>query len=108
MKTNKILTYEKKISVLRKKIDAADKVLIKTLATRGHIVDQIGRLKKMSQTPIRQKSRWRQLMKSRLDLAKKLNVDKKLITHLFELIQRDSIRRQSSIKLKSQKKGNKK
>jgi len=94
-------SFEKRLQVLRRQIDLADARLLKALAKRAHIIEQIAVLKMQEQAPIRQKSRWEKLLQNRLGLAKKLKVDIQLVKDIFKIIQIESIERQAKVMKKN-------
>ncbi len=96
--------FQNKLESLRAKIDKADRAMIEALAHRTNIVEKIGRAKKKHGEPLRQKSRWNQLLRDRIRQATQLGVDRKLILAIFECIQKESIARQARAESKGRKK----
>ncbi|MFZ4714204.1 MAG: chorismate mutase [Bacteriovoracaceae bacterium] len=99
---NKIFT--KKLEKLRSKIDSADKKLLSTLAARFKVVTKIAALKKKQKVEARQNSRWEKVLKDRVSKAKKLKLDQKFCTELFNLIHEESIKFQNSLNKKVKQK----
>lgn len=96
--------YSNRLKKLRKKIDLHDRDILRALAKRGQVVDEIGVLKLKALVTIRQKNRWKQLMAKRLKQAKKMNIDFDLVRKIFELIQQNSILRQKRVQSTVKKK----
>ncbi|KKT48035.1 MAG: Chorismate mutase [Candidatus Gottesmanbacteria bacterium GW2011_GWA2_44_17] len=57
---------------LRKQIDEIDKSIINLLAKRMETVKKIGQLKKKSNIPVLDKSRWKKVIKSKKGFVKKI------------------------------------
>jgi chorismate mutase len=83
--------YETRLKKLRQKIDKVDRTLLKTLARRFQIVERVGALKRKSGVTIRQRSRWSELMRERIRLAKRLGLRASLVRLIFESIQEEAI-----------------
>lgn len=83
-----------KLTRLRKKIDQADKELLKALSGRMKTVLEIANYKRQHELPIVQKGRWKQLMRDRKDLAERLNLHDQFTKDLFALIHREALRLQ--------------
>ncbi|HKI89421.1 MAG TPA: chorismate mutase [Draconibacterium sp.] len=89
--------FENQLDVLRNRIDALDSELLEILASRIEIVKQIGQYKKENNVTALQINRWTQLMESRVDLGKKLDINDTFVKILFQLIHEDSVRMQTEI-----------
>jgi chorismate mutase len=89
--------FESRLDVLRNRIDALDSELLEILASRVAIVKQIGKYKKDNNVTALQINRWTQLMESRADLGKKLDINDTFVKILFQLIHEDSVRMQTEI-----------
>lgn len=89
--------FENQLDVLRNRIDAIDAELLETLASRIAIAKEIGRYKKENNVTALQISRWTQLMDSRVNLGKKLDINETFVKILFQLIHEDSVRMQTEI-----------
>ena len=86
-----------KLDMLRSRIDAIDSELLETLSSRTEIVRQIGQYKKENNVTALQINRWSQLMKDRVSLGKKLNLDENFVKIFFQLIHEDSVKQQTEI-----------
>ena len=82
---------------LRKKIDNIDRELIEVFAARMSVVEKIGEYKKDNNVTILQVSRFDQIMKTRTEMAKKMNLNEDFITKMFQIVHEESTRRQEEI-----------
>ena len=82
---------------LRLQIDAADQAIIKALARRMELVEQIGHYKKQNNVQVLQISRWKEIFKTRADWARDLNLNPDFVAELYKLIHVESIRTQTQI-----------
>lgn len=89
--------FENHLDVLRNRIDSIDSELLETLASRIAITKEIGRYKKDNNVTALQINRWTQLMESRVNLGKKLDINETFVKILFQLIHEDSVRMQTEI-----------
>ncbi len=89
---------------MREQIDHLDYELFEVLSSRMKIVDQIGHFKKNNNVTIFQKNRWKEIMDTRSDWAKKLDLSPDFAEDLFKLIHENAIRRQDEIMNKDKKK----
>jgi chorismate mutase len=90
----KMADNHKKLTRLRKKIDQADRVLLKAMSGRMKTVLEIARYKKEKNLPLVQKGRWKELMRDRIELAKQLELNPRFTKDLFNLIHREALRLQ--------------
>jgi chorismate mutase len=86
------------LSIFRQSIDSIDFQLIELLAKRMEIVKQIGEYKILNNLSVFQVERWKNIVKSRLQLAKDLNLDASFIKNILQIIHNESIEIQSKIK----------
>jgi chorismate mutase len=89
--------FENKLDVLRSRIDSIDTELLEIMASRIDIVKQIGKYKSENNVTALQINRWSQLMDSRVNIGKKLNINETFVKILFQLIHEDSVRMQTEI-----------
>lgn len=82
---------------LRYQIDEADQTIIKALARRMELVEQIGHYKKQNNVRVLQISRWKEIFKSRADWAREAKLNPDFVAELYKLIHVESIRTQSQI-----------
>lgn len=79
------------IETARKKIDEIDTKLLKLLAERLEIVQEIGEYKKKNHLPIQNQERERKMIKDRIQKLKEFGFDdEELVQELFELIMKKS------------------
>ena len=57
---------------LRKQIDGIDESIVNLLAKRMKVVEKVGQLKKKSNIPVLDKSRWQKIIKSKKGFVKKI------------------------------------
>lgn len=89
--------FENQLDVLRNRIDAIDSELLETLSSRVAIVNQIGQYKRDNNVTALQINRWTELMESRVNLGKNLELNETFVKILFQLIHEDSVRMQTEI-----------
>lgn len=83
-----------KLRLLRQKIDRVDLELLENLHLRLKIVQEIGALKREHHLSVLQTDRWKELLKHRLEVAQKLDLDASFIEDLFHLIHNYSAEKQ--------------
>jgi chorismate mutase len=71
---------------LRKEIDKIDRALLKILAKRFKITRKIGFYKKANKLKIQDKKREKEILKERIHLSRKLNLDQNLVEKIFKQI----------------------
>jgi len=89
--------FENRLEMLRSRIDTIDSELLEMLSSRVEIVKQIGQYKKDNNVTALQINRWSQLMESRVNIGKKLDLNETFVKILFQLIHEDSVRMQTDI-----------
>ncbi len=77
---------------LRKKIDQADRALIKALGNRFKAVKEVGVLKRKLKLQIVQKSRWNEVLRDRIRAARSEKVSITMVKKIFEIIHGEAIR----------------
>jgi len=90
-------TYLTSIEALRDRIDQVDNDIVAMLAERMGIVELIGEQKRLNNVTTLQVDRWRALLSDRMERARQLGLDPGYTKAIYEVIHRESIRRQSSI-----------
>ncbi len=85
------------LSLYRDEIDLIDMEILDTIARRAKVVEKIAEHKKEHKMTILQVSRWDELLKDRLALAKKLGLDEKFSKELYQQIHLMSIRIQTRV-----------
>lgn len=84
---------------LRNVIDKIDDELVRLLAKRTEIVKQIGEYKNIHQLPPLDRKRWKVILRSKIKLAKKLNLNTVLIKKIYEIIHLYSLKSQTFQKI---------
>jgi chorismate mutase len=82
----------------RAQIDAEDHRLLAALARRMESACEIGRLKKRAKLETFQPGRWEQVLRDRLQTARKLGLDEEFTRSLFYLLHDESMRLQMRIR----------
>jgi chorismate mutase len=82
---------------LRKRIDAADRALLKALGDRMAVVERIGRVKVAAGVPLLQKVRWKEVMAERLKIAGRLGLSGPFTNALYTLIHQEALRIQTRL-----------
>lgn len=85
------------LSLYRDEIDLIDLEILDTIARRAKVVEKIAQYKKDHKMTILQVSRWDELLKDRLAVAKKLGLDDKFSKELYQQIHLMSIRIQTRV-----------
>ncbi len=81
----------------RRKIDTIDEELINILGKRMDIVRKIGEYKKINNTSVFQKSRWKEIMDQRIELGESLDLSSGFIQKILKAIHDESINIQEGI-----------
>jgi chorismate mutase len=89
--------FNNKLEILRDKIDNLDRELITILAERLKIVNEIGEFKKDNNVSVFQLERWQEIINTRPEWAKILDLDTESVKKLFALIHDESIKIQTEI-----------
>lgn len=85
------------LSMLRGKIDEIDEEIIRLIASRMEVAEEIGEYKRENDITVLQLERWKHIMKTRGDLSKKLNLSDDFINRYLEQIHKESIRKQTDV-----------
>jgi chorismate mutase len=102
-RTTKISVEDEKISQLRQKINSLDEFIIESLAERMKIAESIGEIKKEIHMDVWQNERWNEVLISRMRQGKLKGLDPDFISHLYQLVHQESVRKQE-ILIESKKK----
>tara|TARA_Y100000739_G_C20611320_1_gene468739 strand:+ start:3122 stop:4189 length:1068 start_codon:yes stop_codon:yes gene_type:complete len=94
---NNNTSLNKELAGLRKSIDRVDSKIVKLLSERTDLVKDIAISKLEYELTIFQLNRWFEILTTRKNLAKKLSVDPKMISDIYELIHKYSILTQSQL-----------
>ena len=82
---------------LRRRIDDCDTELLEILSRRMQVSAEIGEFKKANDMPAVQIARHDSIMRSRLDIARRLGLSDTFLRRLMSLIHEESVRRQLEI-----------
>lgn len=89
--------FQSHLDSLRSSIDRIDQDLIETLAARMGVVSKIAEYKKGNNVSLFQIDRWKEILKSRIDMGNKLNLYPDAVEEIFKIIHTDSIRQQTEV-----------
>lgn len=84
------MTPNKKLETLRKNIDSTDEKILKLLAERMNIVQEIALLKKSVDVPMLDEKRWKEVIDSKRATAKQLGLSLLLVADIYECIHKES------------------
>jgi chorismate mutase len=86
---------QSKLDLLRNTIDAIDEDLFHLLKKRLDVCESIGAYKKTNNMTVFQLQRWMEILESRADWGKNLNMDTKFVEKICVLLHKESIRVQT-------------
>ena len=89
--------FNNQLETIRQQIDKADREILEAIATRLSLVEKIGEYKKENNVAIFQISRWKEILQSRADWSKAMNLDPEFIRELYRHIHQQSVRIQSKV-----------
>lgn len=90
-------TFINKLDQLRDKVDHLDREIIEAIAARMKMVEQIGSYKRENNVTILQMERWKEIIQSRPEWAKILDLNPELVMDIYKLIHQESIKQQTDI-----------
>lgn len=90
-------TFKNQLSIFRQMIDEIDEDIIHLIAKRLDIVKQIAYYKKENNVTAFQLSRWKDIMQSRMNLAKELQINESFIHQFLRLLHEESINTQNKV-----------
>jgi chorismate mutase len=82
------------LEYMRQAVDSIDAEIIELLAKRMEISARMGEVKRQNNITAYQPERWREILETRCDQARKLSLDDHYISALYELIHSESIKKQ--------------
>lgn len=85
------------LETYRDQIDSIDAQLIELLSQRMKIVDEIGRYKSENNVTILQLRRWENIIRTRTEQGKKLDLTDEFIKKILQIVHKESIQRQTEI-----------
>ena len=83
---------QKQLEKLRMMVDRADLELLMALYKRGNAVAKVGELKLEYNLPLAQPRRWKEVVRSRVNLGKELKINEKFLRSILGLIHDESLR----------------
>ncbi len=89
--------YQSQLEVIRAKIDNLDRELLENLAARMSLIERLAEYKRDNNVSAYQVDRFREVLKTRADWGKSLNLYPDLVDELFKLIHMESIRKQTEV-----------
>ena len=89
--------FQASLEALRERIDRIDNDLIDALALRMRVVEEIADCKRENNVSTLQVSRWTALLEDRVARAESLGLTADYARAIYEIIHRESVRRQSEI-----------
>lgn len=89
--------YNSSLNKLRSQIDVIDNSLLDLLVRRMSLSEQIGILKKTSNTTVLQNTRWSEMLQHMIEEGKSKGLSEAFIAKLFKAIHQESIDRQEHI-----------
>ena len=89
--------YQNELDNMRAKIDNLDRELLEVLANRMAVVEKLGEYKRDNNVAVLQLDRWKQVHKSRAEMADGLGLYPEMVEELFKLIHMESIRKQTEV-----------
>ena len=89
---------KKELATLRKEIDAVDKVILTALAKRAKLSKVIGKYKLEKGMQALDKTRQKQVIQSRIAMAKAKKISAELAKDIFSRIHKNSLAIQKKIK----------
>lgn len=89
--------FQSVLEQVRTKIDSVDRQLVEMLATRMALVEKLAEYKRDNNVTLFQPDRWKEILKSRTELATKLNLYPELVEEIYKIIHMESIRKQTEV-----------
>ncbi len=83
-----------KIIELRKKIDKIDLEILNLLKNRFEVTNEVWEIKKQSNVPFLQKTRWEELLNEKIERAKSLWIDEDMVKTIWNAIHISSLKNQ--------------
>ncbi len=96
--------FENRLEELRTEIDKLDGEMLQILSKRMEIIDAIGEYKSTNDITILQMKRWAGIISDRLSIGTNIGLEKRFLMQLLTLIHKESIKRQTSIFNRNNKK----
>lgn len=81
--------------MIREQIDLVDNYLMNSIFKRNELIKKVKEIKEKNKLPIIDNNRFNDLLKERVSSAKELGIDESFVKDLFNLIHKNSIKRQN-------------
>ena len=89
--------YQSQLEIIRSKIDNLDRELLENLAARMSLVEKIAEYKRDHNVAAYQVDRFREVLQTRQEWGKSMNLYGNLVDELFKLVHMESIRKQTEV-----------
>ncbi|MBN1865228.1 MAG: bifunctional 3-deoxy-7-phosphoheptulonate synthase/chorismate mutase type II, partial [Victivallales bacterium] len=89
--------FQKQVATLREDIDKIDAGIVRLLAKRMKVAEEIGEYKKKNDVTVLQPSRINEIIQTRIAQGQKLSLSKEFIASLYELIHEEAVRHQEEV-----------
>ncbi len=90
-------TFLNQLEELRAQIDKIDEDILNAISSRLNLTKEIGTYKKENNVTVFQLNRWNEILETRGENGKKLNLDNAFVHKLYETIHAESIRLQTEV-----------
>lgn len=91
------IEFKSALEQLRIKIDNTDRQLVEILAARMALVEKLAEYKRDNNVTLFQSDRWKEILKTRTEQAKKFNLYPELVEEIYKIIHMESIRKQTEV-----------
>ncbi|QKZ15578.1 chorismate mutase [Spirosoma sp. KUDC1026] len=91
------LEFQSVMEQSRRNIDNVDRQIVEMLAARMALVERLAEYKRDNNVTLFQPDRWKEILQSRADLGKKLNLYPEVVEEIYKIIHMESIRKQTEI-----------
>jgi chorismate mutase len=89
--------YQSQLEIIRSKIDHLDRELLENLAARMSLIEKLAEYKRDNNVAAYQVDRFREVLKTREEWGKSMNLFPVLVDELFKLIHMESLRKQTEV-----------
>jgi len=89
--------FKNALEQLRIKIDNTDRQLVEILAARMALVEKLAEYKRDNNVTLFQPDRWKDILKTRTEQAKKFGLYPELVEEIYKIIHMESIRKQTEV-----------
>lgn len=89
--------FKSALEQFRAKIDNTDRQLVEILAARMALVEKLAEYKRDNDVTLFQPDRWKEILKTRTEQAKKFGLYPELVEEIYKIIHMESIRKQTEV-----------